>query len=250
MHIELSTVTKHFGDTAALDAVDLNVPPSSIIAVLGENGAGKSTLLRLLAGVCVPDAGLIRYDGHSFNRERLDLRKRMLFTPDTPLVFPDHSVARNISLFCGIYGVTLADREPEMRRWLMETGAAALMRKPAGHLSRGQVWKAALACVAAVQPELWLVDEPFASGMDALGMGAYRRLARHLAEQGGSVIYTTQMVELAAGFADHVCVLRNGAVVLWETAEKVREILAAGEEGAENVLRGLSQAGPVPAGMK
>jgi ABC-type multidrug transport system ATPase subunit len=122
-----------------------------------------------------------------------------------------------------------------------DMGIGALGLPTAGRLSRGQIWKTALACVAAVEPELWLVDEPFASGMDAVGMAAFRRQARARAEAGGTVIYTTQMVELAADFADRVCVLREGRVVLWDTSAVVRTLLAS-PAGAEGVLKGtLSQ---------
>ena len=245
MHIELNGVTKQFGRIRALDGVSLNVPPSSIIAVLGENGAGKSTLLRLLAGINVPDRGEIRFDSQPFNREKLDLRKRLLYMPDVPLLFPDQTVARNAAMFAGIYDVDLTKREEDLRHWLVETGAATLMQRKPGALSRGQIWKVAMACAAAVKPELWLVDEPFASGMDALGMGAFRRLARHLAEQGSTVIYTTQMVELAADFSDHVCVLRQGAVVLWENSARVKQRVTESPEGAENVLRGLRSSAPI-----
>lgn len=246
MHIELQRVLKTYGKTRALDAADLNVPPSSIVAVLGENGAGKSTLLRLLAGVSAPEGGSVRLDGHVLHRERLDLRARMLFTPDTPLLFAEQTVARNIAMYRGIYKIPLDRDEERLREWLRLTGVAEMMEKRVHTLSRGQVWKTALACVAAVMPELWLVDEPFASGMDALGLSAFRRLARHLVEMGGSVIYTTQMVELAAGLADHICVLKQGEVVLWEPVAKVKELLAAGEDGPAQVLRGLKERGPDP----
>lgn len=113
-----------------------------------------------------------------------------------------------------------------------------MIRRTTAHLSRGQLWKAGLGCVAAIEPELWLVDEPFASGMDALGMGAFRRLARHLADQGGTVIYTTQMVEMAAGFSDYLCVIREGEMKLWASSDEVRKRLAADPDGVENLLRG------------
>lgn len=239
MNLEVRGVTKQFGGITALREVDLSVPSSSIVAVLGENGAGKSTLLRLLATVLVPDAGRILLDGEELLRCRLDLRRRIYFTPDVPMMFEDRTVAANLSAHALIYEVPLSGRETELEEWFSITGAAPFMRRFPGRLARGQLWKAALACAAVIQPGLWLVDEPFASGMDALGIGAWRRLARHLAERGGTVIYTTQMVEMAAGFADHVCVLRHGRVVLRENSAKVREMLAEGEDGPEKVLRGL-----------
>lgn len=239
MHIELNDLSKRFDHTDALDQVNLNVPPSSIIAVLGENGAGKSTLLSLLGGVLTPDRGLIRFDGQVFSRERLELRKRLLFTPDVPVMFMDRSVAANIATFAALYGTRVEDREAELTHQLEETGMAALLNRSAMTLSRGQLWKAFMACAAAVEPELWLVDEPFASGMDVIGMGVFRRLARRLADEGSTIVYTTQMVDLAADFSDHVCVLRQGRIVLWETSAKVKEMIRATPEGQENVLRGL-----------
>lgn len=239
MHIELNQLSKQFGSTIALDQVELNVPPSSIVAVLGENGAGKSTLLSLLAGVLAPDSGMIRYDGQTFSRENLELRKRLLFTPDVPLMFLDRSVASNIATLASLYDARVEDHDAELTQVLDETSIAALLNRSVGSLSRGQIWKAFMACVTVVRPELWLVDEPFASGMDVIGMGVFRRLARGLADAGGTLIYTTQMVDLAADFSDHVCVLRQGRVVLWETSARVREMIAAAPEGQENVLRGL-----------
>jgi ABC-type multidrug transport system ATPase subunit len=75
--------------------------------------------------------------------------------------------------------------------------------------------------------------------MDAMGLGTFRRLARSLADEEGTVIYTTQMVELAAEFSDRVCVLREGRVVLWERSAVVRQMLKDNADGAEAVLRGL-----------
>ena len=239
MHIELNDLSKRFGSTVALDHVKLNVPPSSIIAVLGENGAGKSTLLSLLAGVLAPDDGMIRFDGQVFSREKLELRKRLLFTPDVPLMFLDRSIATNIATFASLYGTSIDDHDLMLTRLLDETGIASLLKRSAGSLSRGQLWKAFMACVTVVNPELWLVDELFASGMDVIGMGVFRRLARRLADGGGTIIYTTQMVDLAAGFSDHVCVLRQGRIALWETSARVSEIIANAPEGQEQVLRGL-----------
>ena len=238
MHVELRNVSKTFGKIRALRDFDLNIPPSSVVALLGENGAGKSTFLRILAGLCVPDSGQVRCDGVVFDRENMELRKRLHFTPDMPLLLPDQTVGRNIATFASLYGTPPEGREEHVARWLADTGAAALLARTAGQLSRGQLWKAGLGCVAVVEPELWLVDEPFASGMDAVGMGAFRRLAAHLAARGGTVIYTTQMVEMAAEFSDHICVIRGDKRALWETSERARALIAADPAGAEKILLG------------
>lgn len=238
MHIELRGVRKSFGRTRALWDFDLSVPPASVIALVGENGAGKSTLLRILAGISVPDDGLVTYDSLIFDREQMDLRKRLHFIPDMPLLFPEQSVARNISTFAALYGKNFVGREDEFSEWLMQTGCAPLMKRTAGQLSRGQMWKVGLACVAAIGPELLLADEPFASGMDELGMGAFRRLARGLVGGGSTVIYTTQMIGMAVDFSDYVCVIRDGRKAMLAESAKLRGYLAREPEGAEHILRG------------
>lgn len=241
MRVQFQQVTKRFGTTLALDGVDLEVAPGSIVAVLGENGAGKSTLLRLLGGVCVADSGHIRLDGEPFDRENLALRKRLMAISEFPFLLFGETVARNVATCARIYGRTLEGRAETLAALMDEMSIGSLALRAVGNLSRGQIWKVALACAAAAEPELWLIDEPFASGMDAVGMAVFRRLARARAGAGGTVIYTTQMVEMAAGFADHVCVLREGRIALWETSATVRAILAS-PAGPEGVLKGVHEA--------
>lgn len=112
------------------------------------------------------------------------------------------------------------------------------MKRTAGQLSRGQMWKVGLACIAAIEPELLLADEPFASGMDELGMGAFRRLALRLVCGGSTVIYTTQMVGMAVEFSDYVCVIRDGRKAMLADSGSLREFLKRDPQGAEHILRG------------
>lgn len=239
MHIALQGVSKTFGSIKALNRFDLDIPPSSIVAIVGENGAGKSTLLRIFAGVSVPDDGMVLYDSVIFDRENMNLRKRLHFIPDMPLLFSDQTVARNIATFAALYGKTLDGREEEFGAWLADSGCAPLMRRQAGLLSRGQMWKTGIACVAAIEPELWLADEPFASGMDEIGMGTYRRLPKHLVSKGSTVLYTTQMIAMAVDFSDHVCVIRDGKPVLFAESPKLRAYLDTDPDGSEKILRGI-----------
>ncbi|TLD71074.1 ABC transporter ATP-binding protein [Phragmitibacter flavus] len=241
MRARLNEISKRFGGTVALDELTLDLPAGSVVAVLGLNGAGKSTLLKVMAGVSALDAGTVLYDGEVFHRERLDLRRRLLFTSESPMFFPGKSVLRNLAVFLEVYEKNAAEREERIVELLQETGMAGLVLKEAGTLSRGQVWKLALACAVAVRPELWLVDEPFASGMDVLGLAAFKRVARSLADEGGLVIYTTQLAEMAVGFADYICLLNEGRVALWESSESVKRRLK--DEGVEvaELFRGMRE---------
>lgn len=228
MRISLRSVTKSFGSTPALDDVSLEIEPGEIVALLGPNGAGKSTLLRCLIGVAMPDAGEIRYDGELFTRDRIDFRKRMFFLPDFPLAYPSMSVVRHIDLVLRLYEADRARADERAIALLREFDLLPYIDASFGTLSRGQAYKGALAALLAVDPEVWMFDEPFASGMDPAGLNAFRKQARDAVGHGRTVLFTTQILSLAE-FADRVCVLHQGRVHTFEWIDQLRDRRASGD---------------------
>jgi ABC-type multidrug transport system ATPase subunit len=242
MNIELIGVTKRYGSVAALDRVRLDFAPGQIIALLGPNGAGKSTLLRCLAGIAAPDAGEIHFDGQPFRRDNLELRKRLYFMPDFPPLLPTENVARNLGLILKLYGKDQPGVEERVISLLKDFDLLPLVQTLAATLSRGQAYKLALVAGLAVQPELWLLDEPFASGMDPHGLTQFRRHAREAAARGATVIYTTQLLELAEKFSDRVGVIHEGEVKAFDTIAGLQTRL--GQQGGvlETLLNQLREA--------
>lgn len=212
MHIELRNVTKRFGVTLALSSVSFAIPPGRILAVLGANGAGKTTLLRSLATVVSPDKGEILFDNERLDRGRLDLRRRLGFLPDFPTVYSNWSVVRFAGMVCRLYEADMDRAQNALVDLLSEFDLLALARRPMGTLSRGQTYKAALVSLLAADPELWLFDEPFASGMDSHGITAFRRHCRAGVARGRTVVFTTQLLQLAETFSDDACVIHRGKV--------------------------------------
>ena len=210
MILELDGVRKTYGSSQALAGCDLAVGPGELLAVLGLNGAGKTTLLRAMSGLVPVTSGHVVWDGQPLRREDLERRRRLLFVPDTPFLAPERTVLENLGLFLDAYEVErdaafIADLLESFD--LLETATA-----PVSSLSRGQAYKVGLATLFAVNTEMNLLDEPFASGMDAVGIGEFRRRSRRLVEEGGSLLYTTQLVDLALEFATRVVVLHDGRV--------------------------------------
>lgn len=174
MRIELQSVSKSYGRTRALDRVSCELEPGQVVAVLGANAAGKSTLLRCLSTVIGPDKGVILCDEQPLRRDRLDLRRRMLFLPDFPLVYGGHSVIRHIGMLLRVYEADTTGAEERAVSLLRDFDLLPLANRAVATLSRGQTYKAALAGLLTLDPEVWLLDEPFASGMDPHGIQAFR----------------------------------------------------------------------------
>ncbi len=223
MKIELRNVSKSYGRVHALDDVTLDIEPGQIISLLGVNGAGKTTLLRCLSGISVPDRGEVQIDGELFRRSRTDLRKRLHFLPDFPFFYPRMSVLQHIGLVAKAYDKTEPGNEHRVVELLEEFDLLPLIKSSVARLSRGQQYKVALIAMMIADPELWLFDEPFASGMDPLGLSAFRRLARDAARRGRIVIYSTQLLELAESFSDRVCVINGGKLHAFDTMFNLSE---------------------------
>jgi ABC-type multidrug transport system ATPase subunit len=217
MKIELQAVSKSYEGKSALDRASFEVTPGQIVAVLGANGAGKTTLLRCLAGLVGPDRGLLLFDDEPFQRDRLDMRRKIAFLPDFPMLFWEMSVIRHLGMLLRLYEAGGPGIEEKLITLLRDFDLLPVAETPLQNLSRGQAYKAALVGLIAVDADLWLLDEPFASGMDPHGINAFKRHAREAAKAGKTILYSTQILEVVERFSDRVCILDHGEVRAFDT---------------------------------
>jgi thiamine transport system ATP-binding protein len=203
-------LTVRFDGTAAVDAVDLDVPAGSVTAVLGPSGSGKSTLLRAIAGLEPPTAGSISYAGHDLARVPTHKRGFALMFQDGQL-FTHQSVGRNVG-----YPLRLRHRSGVAGRVaeLLElVGLAGYEDRMPATLSGGERQRVALARSLAVEPRMLLLDEP----LSALDRDLRERLAAELHDilrrAGTTALLVTHDQEEAFAIADRMAVLRSGRLV-------------------------------------
>jgi len=221
MKVQIEKVSKRFGRVWALEEISLELEPGQIVGVLGANGAGKTTLLNCLAGVATPSGGRILYDGEEFHRGKMELRKRLMYLPDFPLAFAKMNVLEHIAMCVRLYERPDPDTE-KVAALLEQLSLLPLTGMPFSAMSRGQVYKSALMGLLTVDPELWIFDEPLASGMDPMGIAVFKREARAAVRRGRTVVFTTQILEIAEKFADRICVLDHGGLRLNRTMGETR----------------------------
>jgi ABC-type multidrug transport system ATPase subunit len=238
MKIELRAVSKAYGKARALDRASMEIGPGQIVAILGANGAGKTTLLRCLAGVAAPDSGSILYNDELYERDKLDLRRELFFLPDFPVVFYEMSILRHVGMVLRVYQKDKPGVEQRVLQLLKELDLFTIAENPLNTLSRGQVYKAALVAMVAVDPEIWLLDEPFASGMDPHGINMFRRYAREATSRGRTVIYSTQILDVVEKFSDRVCILQKGEVRAFDSVKLLEN---AGQGGLEEIFHALRE---------
>ena len=237
MQIELRRVSKKYDGSKALDDVSLLIEPGQIVALIGLNGAGKTTLLRCLSAIVAPSRGQVLYDGQLFRRDRIDLRRRLLFLPDFPAMYAHMTALQHVSLMARLYEREPLALEVSLVRVFGELDLLPLAEVPVGRLSRGQIYKVALAALVLINPELWLLDEPFASGLDPQGLAMLKDYSRAAAKAGATVIYTTQILEIAERFADRLCVIDRGQFRHIYTRADLDAMPASGADSLESRLR-------------
>jgi ABC-2 type transport system ATP-binding protein len=239
MKIEFRGVVKSYNSFRALNQVSLEIEPGQIVSLLGPNGAGKTTLIRCIAGISAPDRGALLLDGEEFRRDKLELRRRIHMLPDFPLLFWEQSVLRNISITLRLFDADNNGAENRVLELLREFDLLPLSLRPVNSLSRGQAYKAALTALIAADRDVWLLDEPFASGMDPHGIDAFKRHARAAAARGRTILYSTQLLDVAERFSDRVCVIHKGEVRAFDTLNQLRERAQDKDNVLEELFRQL-----------
>lgn len=243
------------GAALALDAgvaarrvrLALEVAEGETVAVMGPNGAGKSTLFGLCAGLLRPDSGSVTLGARVLADSRgawvPPHRRGVALLAQEPLLFPHLSVLENVAFAPRAAGASRAAARTAAERWLAEVGADELAGRRPAQLSGGQAQRVAIARALAAEPQVLLLDEPFAA-LDVAAAPALRRLLRRVLEGRTAMVVTHEPLD-AHLLADRVVVLEGGRVAeagpTVQLLERPRSRFAAGLAGL-NFLRGRTTA--------
>lgn len=209
---QLNKIKVHYGEQLALDIEQLNIPANECLAVLGENGAGKSTLFHLLALLQQPDAG----DIHVFNENVAELktqyRQRIGLVDQHPYMLPG-TVADNIRLALKLQKVDKSQHQSRLIQVLKTVNLTRLANQSASTLSGGEQRRVAIARVLAFEPEILLLDEPFAN-LDSFHQQQLEDVINGLSSSGNrTVLFSTHDRLQALAITPHALQLVRGKLV-------------------------------------
>jgi ABC-type multidrug transport system ATPase subunit len=225
--IELVDVTQHYGVRPVLKRVNLRVEHGELAVIVGPNGMGKSTLLGVLAGVLPPQHGYAAFDGvrrRQSVEDELTLRRRVVYLPDHPWL-PSLRTAREFLLAVGrLYDVADDRLMPHVDRLLSLFDLDRQGDSPIRSYSSGQQKKVALCSALVTEAPVLLLDEPFSGGLDPAGILALKRLLqRRVRDQGGTIVLTSPVPEIADEIADRIVIIQDGEVIASDTLEGLRQ---------------------------
>jgi len=232
-HVRLADVVVRRGgrDVLRIDALD--VRRGEILVVVGPNGAGKSTLVTTLALLERPAAGTLFLDGEpvDWRHGALEARRRLAIVFQEPLLF-DTSVYDNVATGLKLRGVPGREHRPRVERWLTRLGIAHLARQQARTLSGGEAQRASLARALVIEPELLLLDEPFAALDPPTREALADDLLALLRETATTTILVTHDRDEALDMGDRLAVIVGGRLAQVDQPDRVVQAPASADVAA------------------
>jgi ABC-2 type transport system ATP-binding protein len=240
--IEVSGLTKLYGDLVAVDDLSFTVGAGEVMGLIGPNGAGKTTTLRSLAGIVIPSRGSVRVAGADLATDARRAKAALAFIPDEPQLFEYLTVEEHLRFVARLYGV--ADAGTRAGPLLAELELLDKRHALPAELSRGMRQKLAIACGLLHSPKALIFDEPL-TGLDPAGIRKMKATIAHRARAGGAVVLSSHLLHLVEELCTHLLVLQRGRRVAYGP---IASVLAARPEmagrGLEDVFLALTGDAP------
>ncbi len=218
--IHTEGLCKRYGDTVALDALNLVVNEGEVYGYLGPNGSGKTTTIRLLLGLHCPTAGRAALFGVDAWREPVRAHQRVSYVAGEPFLWPSLTSAETFEFLARVHGGTdIAYREVLVDRFQLDTS------KKIRALSKGNRQKVQLIAALATRAELLLLDEP-TSGLDPLMEVVFRECIGEAKQRGQTVFLSSHILSEVEALCDRVGILRGGRLVDEGTLAELRHLAA------------------------
>ena len=213
-------LSKHYGNVAALDDLDLRIDPGEVYGYLGPNGAGKTTTIRLLLGLHRPTSGRAELFGLDAWRDPVNAHRRVAYVAGEPFLWPQLTSAETFALMAQLHRSTdLAYRDALVDRFQLDVD------RKVRALSKGNRQKVQLVAAFATRADLLILDEP-TSGLDPLMEMAFRETVLEAKERGQSVFLSSHILSEVEAVCDRVGILRNGRLVDEGTLSELRHLSA------------------------
>ncbi len=219
--IETKGLTKKYKDVTAVDGLDLRVNKGELFSLLGLNGAGKTTTIKILTCLTEKTAGKVYLQGKNIEENLSLIKSFVAVSPQETAVAMGLTVYENLALMCGIYGFSKDKKEKKIKELTHLLGMESVVNKKAAKLSGGWQRRLSIALSLISEPEILFLDEP-TLGLDVI---ARRDLWKIIEALKGkiTIVLTTHYMEEAEALSDRIGIMKNGKLLVCDTAEKIKE---------------------------
>lgn len=218
--IEVTNLSKKFGDFTALDNINFKAKKGEIITLLGPNGAGKSTLMRCLCGFYVPDAGRVKIDGVNVDGKQAKVLTKLGYMPENTPLYLEMKVIEYLRFIADVYGLSATKFAQNLDEVVEKLDLKSVLEQKIATLSKGFTRRVGVAAVMLHKPHFLVLDEP-TEGLDPNQKIVLRKyLTEHAKE--AMVLISTHLLEEAEALSTRVLLLNHGKLIADTTVTEMK----------------------------
>lgn len=219
--IEVSELTKMFGDFTAVNAISFEVEKGEIFGFLGANGAGKTTAMKMLIGISAPTSGQAKVAGFDVYKETESIKKNIGYMSQKFALYDDLTVKENITFFGGIYGLSKKIIDQKRDELIEELGLQEVANSLVASLPLGWKQKLSFSVSLIHDPKIVFLDEP-TGGVDPITRRQFWEMIYKAANHGTTIFVTTHYMD-EAEYCDRVSIMVEGKIEALDTPKKLKE---------------------------
>ncbi len=228
--LKIINFTKTYGDKKAVDSLNLEIKSGELCAFIGHNGAGKTTTLKAAMGILSFDEGDILINGISIKEQPLECKRMTAYIPDNPDLYDFLTGSKYLAFVGDVFGVDGKVRAELVKKYADALGLTEDLASPIGTYSHGMKQKLAIIAAWLHSPKLIIMDEPFV-GLDPKASHTLKLMMREHCEAGGSIFFSTHVLDVAEKLCDKVAIIKHGKLVITGSMDEVK-----GDDSLEEVF--------------
>ena len=220
--ISVKELKKFFGDVKAVNGISFDVKKGEVFGLLGPNGAGKTTTIKLLLGLLEPLEGTIKIMGLNPEIDEVQIKSRVGYVSEEPLIFKSLTPKDLFNFIASIRKLNAEETSERAQEYMESLGALEYYEQLVATLSHGNKQKIQIISSILHDPDLLILDEPL-SGLDAKSVKVVKEIIDIHIENGGAVLFSTHIMEIAEDLCDRIAIMNRGKIVGIGSMDELRQ---------------------------
>lgn len=233
--VSVENLVKHYGNIVALNGISFQIKRGEIYGLLGPNGAGKTTTLKIVAGLLEPTSGIVNVLGLNPVSDPVGVKKLIGYVPENPMLYESLTPKEFFEFVLSIRRLDYIMANERLSRLIEAFGLIEYMNQPISSLSMGTKQKIAIIAALVHNPLLLILDEPL-NGLDARSSRILKELLNFHVANGGSVLFSTHIMEVAEHICSRVGIIHKGLIVAEGTVSELREKIHGAGASLEEIF--------------